>query len=178
MFINFKKLLTLISFICFLTIINKNAYSNDLEASISYPEKPYYVFENPAGEGSEKEAINKDAYYGYRIFHQNCHVCHGKAARGSSFAPNLLESYNHVKGGGKSGNGQIYESTYEWFMDTVVNGYKREMAGGTVNVMPQHGDVLDVMNNIDGMYGYIAAMAEGKLKTRDRPGKGWKLKQP
>ena len=65
---------------------------------------------------------------------------------------------------------------YEWFMDTVVNGYKREMAGGTVNVMPQHGDVLDVMNNIDGIYGYIAAMAEGKLTTRDRPGKGWKIK--
>ena len=141
------------------------------------PEKPYYVIPDPsATEASEKEAINKASYYGYRIFHQNCHVCHGKAARGSSFAPNLLESYNHVKGGGKSGNGNTYESTYEWFLDTVVNGYKREMAGGTVNVMPQHGDVLDVMNNIDGIYGYIAAMAEGALKTRDRPGKGWKLK--
>ena len=50
------------------------------------------------------------------------------------------------------------------------------MAGGTVNVMPQHGDVADVMNNIDGIYSYLAAMADGKLTTRDRPGKGWKLK--
>ena len=141
------------------------------------PEKPFYVIPNPsAEEASEKQAINKSAYYGYRIYHQNCHVCHGKAARGSSFAPNLLESYNHVKGGGKSGNGQVYDNTYEWFLDTVVNGYKREMAGGTVNVMPQHGDVLDVMNNIDGIYSYLAMMAEGKLTTRDRPGKGWKLK--
>ena len=74
------------------------------------------------------------------------------------------------------GNGEKYDTPYDWFLDTVVNGYKREMAGGTVNVMPQHGDVLDVMNNIDGIYGYIAAMAEGKLTTRDRPGKGWKIK--
>ena len=50
------------------------------------------------------------------------------------------------------------------------------MAGGTVNVMPGHGEVVDVMKNIDGIYGYIAAMAEGKLTTKDRPGKGWKLK--
>ena len=63
------------------------------------PEKPYYVTPNPsAEENSEKQAINKGGYYGYRIYHQNCHVCHGKAARGSSFAPNLLESYKHVKG--------------------------------------------------------------------------------
>ena len=140
------------------------------------PEKPYYVIEDPNAEGSEKQAINKAAYYGYRIFHQNCHVCHGKAARGSSFAPNLLDSYNHVKTGKKSGNGNTYDNTYDWFLDTVVNGYKREMAGGTVNVMPGHGDVQDVMTNIDGLYGYIAAMAEGKLTTTNRPGKGWKLK--
>ena len=50
------------------------------------------------------------------------------------------------------------------------------MAGGTVNVMPGHGEVVDVMKNIDGIYGYIAAMAEGKLTTTNRPGKGWKIK--
>ena len=61
-------------------------------------------------------------------------------------------------------------------MDTVVNGYKREMAGGTVNVMPGHGEVTDVMTNIDGIFGYIAAMADGKLTTTNRPGKGWKIK--
>tara|TARA_B100001123_G_C14760795_1_gene808663 strand:- start:65 stop:598 length:534 start_codon:yes stop_codon:yes gene_type:complete len=171
---NINKFLSLSLFFVATAFISKEALSDHHNYEFT-PEKPYYVIPNPDGEGSEKEAINKKSYYGYRIFHQNCHVCHGKAARGSSFAPNLLEAYNHAKGGNKTGNGQVYESTYEWFLDTVVNGYKREMAGGTVNVMPQHGDVLDVMNNIDGIYGYIAAMAEGKLKTRDRPGKGWKI---
>ena len=61
-------------------------------------------------------------------------------------------------------------------LDTVANGYKREMAGGTVNVMPGQGDVTDVMTNIDGIFGYIAAMADGKLTTTNRPGKGWKIK--
>ena len=140
------------------------------------PEKPYYVIEDPNAEGSEKQAINKASYYGYRIFHQNCHVCHGKAARGSSFAPNLLDSYNYAKKGEKMGNKVKYDTPYEWFLDTVVNGYKREMAGGTVNVMPGHGDVTDVMTNIDGIFGYIAAMADGKLTTTNRPGKGWKIK--
>ena len=37
-------------------------------------------------------------------------------------------------------------------------------------------DVVDVMNNIDGIFGYIAAMADGKLTTTNRPGKGWKIK--
>ena len=140
------------------------------------PEKPYYVIEDPNAEGSEKQAINKEAYYGYRIYHQNCHVCHGKAARGSSFAPNLLDSYNYAKKGEKMGNKQKYDTAYDWFLDTVVNGYKREMAGGTVNVMPAHGEVSDVMTNIDGIFGYIAAMADGKLTTTNPPGKGWKIK--
>ena len=74
------------------------------------------------------------------------------------------------------GNKVKYDTAYDWFLDTVVNGYKREMAGGTVNVMPAHGEVVDVMTNIDGIFGYIAAMADGKLTTTNRPGKGWKIK--
>ena len=160
----------------FITVSVTNKALSDMHEFEFTPEKPYAVVKNPDAEGSEKEAVNKATYYGYRIFHQNCHVCHGKGARGSSFAPNLLDSFNSVKGGNKSGNGNKYDSTYDWFLDTVVNGYKREMAGGTVNVMPGHGDVQDVMTNIDGIYGYIAAMADGNLKTTNRPGKGWKLK--
>ena len=35
------------------------------------PEKPFYVIPNPsAEENSEKQAINKSAYYGYRIYQQ------------------------------------------------------------------------------------------------------------
>ena len=152
------------------SFISKEALS-DGHANFEWtPEKPYYVIEDPNAEGSEKQAINKAS------FHQNCHVCHGKAARGSSFAPNLLDSYNYAKKGEKMGNKVKYDTPYEWFLDTVVNGYKREMAGGTVNVMPGHGDVTDVMTNIDGIFGYIAAMADGKLTTTNRPGKGWKIK--
>ena len=129
------------------------------------------------GQGDVVDVMkNIDGIYGYRIYHQNCHVCHGKAARGSSFAPNLLDSYNYAKKGEKMGNKQKYDTQYDWFLDTVVNGYKREMAGGTVNVMPAHGEVVDVMTNIDGIFGYIAAMADGKLTTTNRPGKGWKIK--
>ena len=171
-FLKNLPLLLVISFVTF--AISNKAFTDHHEFEFT-PEKPYYVIEDPNAEGSEKQAINKAAYYGYRIFHQNCHVCHGKAARGSSFAPNLLESFNYVKDGKKSGNGNVYDNTYDWFLDTVVNGYKREVAG-THYVMPPHGEVQDVMTNIDGIYGYIAAMADGKLTTKDRPGKGWKIK--
>ena len=174
MFLHFNKfIISSLTFFIFIFFSNQaSADHHDYEFS---PEKPYYVIEDPNAEGSEKQAINKEAYYGYRIFHQNCHVCHGKAARGSSFAPNLLESYNYAKKGENMGNGSKYDTPYDWFLDTVVNGYKREVAG-TIYVMPEHGEVVDVMNNIDGIYGYIAAMAEGKLTTTNRPGKGWKLK--
>ena len=174
MFLHFNKfIISSLTFFIFIFFSNQALTDHhDYEFS---PEKPYYVIEDPNAEGSEKQAINKEAYYGYRIFHQNCHVCHGKAARGSSFAPNLLDSYNYSKKGEKMGNGNTYDTTYDWFLDTVVNGYKREVAG-THYVMPAHGEVVDVMNNIDGIFGYIAAMAEGKLTTTNRPGKGWKIK--
>ena len=174
MFLHFNKfIISSLTFFIFIFFSNQALTDHhDYEFS---PEKPYYVIEDPNAEGSEKQAINKEAYYGYRIFHQNCHVCHGKAARGSSFAPNLLDSYNYAKKGEKMGNGNKYDTPYDWFLDTVVNGYKREVAG-TFYVMPEHGEVVDVMTNIDGIYGYIAAMAEGKLTTTNRPGKGWKLK--
>ena len=91
--------LTLSFFIC---TFFSNKVMADGHANFEWsPEKPYYVIENPNAEGSEKQAINKESYYGYRIFHQNCHVCHGKAARGSSFAPNLLDSYKYAKEGKK-----------------------------------------------------------------------------
>ena len=175
MVLYFNKFIVLsLSFFIFTFFSNQAIADGHANFEFS-PEKPYYVIQDPNAEGSEKQAINKGAYYGYRIFHQNCHVCHGKAARGSSFAPNLLDSYNYAKKGEKMGNKIKYDTPYEWFLDTVVNGYKREVAG-TFYVMPEHGEVVDVMNNIDGIYGYIAAMAEGKLTTTNRPGKGWKIK--
>ena len=103
------------------TFFSKEALSDHHEFEFT-PEKPYYVIEDPNAEGSEKQAINKEAYYGYRIYHQNCHVCHGKAARGSSFAPNLLDSYNFAKKGEKMGDKVKDDNPYVWFLDTVVNG--------------------------------------------------------
>ena len=81
----------------FITVSITNKALSDMHEFEFTPEKPYAVVKNPDAEGSDKEAVNKATYYGYRIFHQNCHVCHGKGARGSSFAPNLLDSFNSVK---------------------------------------------------------------------------------
>ncbi|MES9852233.1 MAG: hypothetical protein ABW170_10410 [Candidatus Thiodiazotropha sp. L084R] len=47
------------------------------------PDKPYYF---------EDGKVDFGTYNGFRRYHADCHVCHGPAGLGSSYAPALTES--------------------------------------------------------------------------------------
>ncbi len=47
------------------------------------PSRPYYV---------ENGKVDFGTYNGFRRYHSECHVCHGPAGMGSSYAPALMKS--------------------------------------------------------------------------------------
>jgi methanol metabolism-related c-type cytochrome len=94
-------------------------------------------------------------YSGFRIYHSECHVCHGPDAMGSTYAPPLFESMKTL--------------TYEKYMETVASG-KQDLAAGQNKVMPALGTNKNVMCYIDDIYVYLRARADGTL-DRGRPAK-------
>lgn len=105
----------------------------------------------------EKGTVDWYTFNGYRRYHSECHVCHGPAGLGSTYAPNLVDS---VKALG-----------YEKFLGIVVNGRVRD-----AQVMPSFADNLNVMCFIDDLYAYLAARGDGVL-GRERPKHGGKPKE-
>ena len=94
-------------------------------------------------------------YAGFRLYHSDCHVCHGPDAAGSSYAPALADSLKTL--------------TYEQFQDVVVNGRKISNAAKQ-SVMPSFGTNQNVMCHLDDLYIYLRARADGALE-RGRPAK-------
>jgi len=113
-------------------------------AEPSWEEKPYI---------QQNGAFDYGVYNGFRRYHAHCHTCHGPDALGSSFAPALLDSLQHLD--------------YEEFLDIVVNG-RQNVGTAQQNVMPAFGLVPDVMLYIDHIYAYLKARADGEL-GRGRP---------
>lgn len=107
-------------------------------------EKPYKIIDGK---------VDWATYNGFRRFNSECHVCHGPDGAGSSFAPALVESLKTL--------------TYEDFIETVVNGRTRVVAG-TPSVMPAFGTNPNVMPYLDDMYAYLKARSDGVL-GRGRP---------
>lgn len=114
---------------------------------VAAADKPYKFDE-------AKGTVDWYTFNGYRRYHSECHVCHGPAGLGSSYAPNLVESTKRLG--------------YEGFLNIVVNG--REAQG---QVMPGFADNLNVMCFIDDLYAYLAARGDGVL-GRERPKHGGK----
>ena len=100
-----------------------------------------------------KGTIDWYTFNGYRRYHSECHVCHGPAGMGSSFAPKLIDSIGRIG--------------YEGYLDVVVNGRVSQTAS---QIMPGFADNLNVMCFIDDIYAYLAARADGVL-NRGRPKK-------
>ena len=89
--------------------------------------------------------VDMDTYIGWRIYRSQCSQCHGQDARGSTFAPSLLERLNQ-------------RVDYPRFVDVVTNGYR-----GQMGVMPAWKDNKSVMEHIPNMYMYLKARADGVL---------------
>jgi mono/diheme cytochrome c family protein len=104
------------------------------------PEHPYVV--TPEG------LVDKRTQMGYKRYHMVCHVCHGPAGKGSSFAPALINSLKVL--------------SYEDFITTVSNGRAKLSASQTV-VMPSFATDPNVMNYLDEIYAYLKARSDGKL---------------
>lgn len=113
------------------------------------PEQPYKEYPD----GKFNFAVRR----GYNMFHSICYVCHGFEARGSSFAPSLVESLKFL--------------TYEDFVTVVMNGRENIKVGST-NVMPSFGENKTVVKYIDSLYAYLKARADGVLHEGDPPWEG------
>lgn len=100
------------------------------------PEKPYYV---------EDGKVDFGTYNGFRRYHSECHVCHGPAGMGSSYAPALMKS--------------LQDLSYSQFVDIVVRG----RTGLNNMVMPSFADNMNVLPYLPDIYGYLKARSDGVI---------------
>lgn len=92
---------------------------------------------------------------GYLQYGANCLRCHGPDGLGSSYAPDLTDSFKRL--------------SYGDVLATVAAG-KRAMSSGQDLVMPALGEDKNVMCHLDQIYVYLRARADGAL-DRGRPAK-------
>lgn len=112
----------------------------------------YVVSCPPDANAAEQCQVDKDTYIGWRTFAAQCQVCHGGSALGSTFAPNLLDRFQHTV-------------DYPRFVDVVLHGFT-----GQVGAMPAWKGNPNVEPHIDRMYMYLKARADGVLPA-GRPGR-------
>lgn len=107
-------------------------------------EKPYTISDGK---------VDKKTFNGWRRYTESCLRCHGPDGAGSSYAPSLVDSTNHL--------------TQDEFNDIVVNG-RTNVNAASGNVMPPFGEVEDVVSYLDDIWAYLKARADGAL-GRGRP---------
>lgn len=112
------------------------------------PDTPYYF---------EDGKVDFGTYNGFRRYHSECHVCHGPAGLGSSYAPALVES--------------VKAMTYNQFIDVIIRG--RE--GANQQVMPSFADNMNVLPYMNDIYAYLKARSDGVIGGA-RPDKFPKVK--
>jgi hypothetical protein len=113
------------------------------------PDQPYYY---------ENGKVDFGTYNGFRRYHSDCHVCHGPAGLGSSYAPALMESLKVMSWGD--------------FVNVVISG--RE--GMDNRVMPSFAKNVDIVKNLADIYAYLKARADGVIGP-NRPKKFPKVKK-
>ncbi len=94
-------------------------------------------------------------YSGFRRYHSECHVCHGPAGEGSTYAPGLVQSLKTIP--------------YAEFQNVVIAGRQR-VGSGQESVMPSFGTNPNVMCYLDDIFIYLRARADGAI-DRARPAK-------
>jgi len=108
---------------------------------------------NPTYKVQKDGAVDWYTYSGFRRYHSECHVCHGPAGDGSSFAPALKDSIQRID--------------YGKFIGTVASG-RRNVTTAQDNVMPAFGDNRNVMCYVDDIFIYLRARANDAV-GRVRP---------
>ena len=113
-------------------------------------DQPYFV---------QNGKVDFGTYNGFRRYHSECHVCHGPAGLGSSYAPALMKSMEAL--------------TFQEFVDVVVRG--RE--GQQNSVMPGFAENMNVLPYLNDLYAYLKARSDGAIPTAARPAKFPKTKK-
>jgi methanol metabolism-related c-type cytochrome len=113
------------------------------------PENPYYF---------EDGKVDFGTYNGFRRYHSECHVCHGPAGLGSSYAPALMTSLEAM--------------TYNQFVDVIIRGRQ----GQNQQVMPSFADNMNVLPYLNDIYAYLKARSDGVIGPA-RPQKFPKVKK-
>ena len=143
-------------------IASSMANSNNGVESVSADEdaKPYTIIDG---------RVDASVYNGYRRYHSACHVCHGPAGLGGSFAPELLESLKT-----KSKQQFIERVMYgnlpiDAARKTATRVRESENAKEAASlVMPAFKDNPNIVDHIDDIYNYLKARSDGAL-GRGRP---------
>ena len=73
--------------------------SGDPAAATSADGKFFDKSGNPTYKVDKDGTVDWYTYSGFRRYHSECHVCHGPAGDGSSFAPPLKESVKRISYG-------------------------------------------------------------------------------
>lgn len=92
-------------------------------------------------------------FMGFIRYGANCLACHGPDGLGSTYAPSLVNAFQHLD--------------YATFLATVAGG-KKAVSSSQQLVMPSLGNNKNVMCYIDGIYVYLRARSDGAL-GRGRP---------
>ena len=126
---------TIIALVSACALLASTAFADYRSFKFS-PETPYYV---------EDGKVDFGTYNGFRRYHSECHVCHGPAGMGSSYAPALLKS--------------LQELSYNQFVDVVVRG----RTGMNNMVMPAFSDNMNVLPYLPDIYAYLKARSDGVI---------------
>lgn len=129
--------------------------SGDPKAVTEDNGKWYDAEGNPTYKIDEDGTVDWYTYSGFRRYHSECHVCHGPAGDGSTYAPALAKSLQTI--------------SYAHFTETVVNG-RTNVTTAQENVMPALGTNPNVMCYLDDIFIYLRARANGAV-DRARPAK-------
>ncbi|MFC5066899.1 c-type cytochrome, methanol metabolism-related [Flaviflagellibacter deserti] len=110
---------------------------------------------NPTFKIGNKGETDWYTYSGFRRHHSECHVCHGPAGEGSTYAPGLVQSMKTMP--------------YADFQNVAVNG-RVNVGSGQESVMPSFGTNPNAMCYLDDIYIYLRARTNGAV-DRVRPPK-------
>ena len=113
-------------------------YAGGNDDAITTDGKPYQIIDGN---------IDKNTFEGWRTYNGGgCGGCHGRGGTGG-VASNLAESL-------------IIKNDKEKFKDIVTNGYPGSL-------MKPHKNDKRVMENLDNLYSYLKARADGVLGTEN-----------
>ncbi len=115
-------------------------------AGITSAMVPDYIVTCPrAATDATRCTVDDGTYRGWQIYSTHCAECHGAGARGTGDTPGLIGSLN----------GTV---DYDGVHYVIMHGHR-----GDNGIMPKLRDDPHVVPNIDRLYQYLKALAEGAL---------------